>query len=161
MDYMSSHNTYFVKNLKDLSSDDELLPLTCLFDYFMNIYGKYVRYGTNRDEYVDGKYVDLLNDDIREATIKAYDSIQHLQDNMPFNSDERYLIRSAIIIVLCHCVLNQKLFNYSDLVDLIVKDPTFILDDILVNDLDLENDNCYIVSRIASIVDSKYNTVIK
>ena len=104
---------------------------------------------------------DDLDEDIKLATIKAYEAIKYLQSNYTYNGEQRYILRIAIMSILSKCTLNKDIHSFNDLVQIIVDDPDFIIDDIELNYLDIYEDEYLIVERILRIIETKYNKNIK
>ena len=63
--------------------------------------------------------------------------------------------------ILSKCTLNKDIHSFNDLVQIIVDDPDFIIDDIELNYLDIYEDEYLIVERILRIIETKYNRNIK
>lgn len=161
IDYITMSSMFFSDTLSDICSDDELRQLMCLNTYFLNIYQKYFRYGPNNSDSIKNTFVEYLKEDVRLATIKAYEVISFLQNNYPFNGEERYIIRIAVISILSNCVLNKELSKFNEMMDVVITDPNYIVDDIEVNNLDIYEDEYLIVERVVRIMEPKYKGSIK
>ena len=161
IDYITKSSLSFRDSLTDICSDDELRQLMCLNNYFLDIYQKYYRYGVDNDNETRNSHLKFLDEDIKLVTKKAYEAIKYLQSNYTYNGEQRYILRIAIMSILSKCTLNKDIHSFNELVQIVVDDPDFIIDDIELNYLDIYEDEYLIVERILRIIETKYNRNIK
>ena len=163
IDYITKSSTTFRDSLTDLCSDDELRQVMCLNNYFFDIYQKYYRYGVDNEKETHNTHLKFLEEDIKLATIKAYEAISYIQSKSKYiyDGEERYILRTTIMSLLSNCVLKNDLNSFNDLIQIVVDDPDFIIDDIELNNFDIYDDEYLIVERVLRIVEAKYKGSIK
>ena len=154
MNYLTNSCSYFLNDLSSIYDKDRNKINEIVGYYFDDILRSLTRKKEMNEELP--QFTELLEGNIKEAVIKARKSTDIIFANYEYNEEEIYIIRGTIISLLTDCFINNDMNNFNDLCNIVLDNPTLILDDIKLNGLDIEDD-VVTNNRLVSIVKNKNN----
>ena len=154
INYLTNSCSYFLEDLSKIYDKDRNKINEIVGYYFDDILRSLTRKKERNEELPD--FTKLLEGNIKEAVIKARESTDIIFANYEYNEEEIYIIRGTIISLLTDCFINNDINSFNTLCDIVLDDPTLILDDIRLNGLDIEDEELT-NSRLVSIVKNQNN----
>ena len=144
-------------------SDNIELRIEALVSYYQHIINVY----KNRDSKYYPNYVKLLDNDTKEATIKANNRIGYLYENYNRYQYRLYDVEKIIYIVLAYCHINKCMNDFDAICNIFIKNPYNTLEDLYLNDIrdpigvSIHENDEILIDRVLSIINSNEKKKIK
>ena len=152
--YLTNYCSFFIEELKSIYSEDRNKINKVVGYYFDDVLRTLSRKKELNDELP--RFTEDLEGNMKEVVLKARKDIDTIFANNAYNEEEIYIIRGTIISLLTECFINNDINSFNDLCDIVISNPTLILDDIKLNGLDIEDD-VVTNSRLVDVIKRENN----
>lgn len=152
--YMTEFGSYLIKEMQSMYNDDKDTLLDVVYNY-INL-GVFWPHSEKRKKYNFHRFINIMEDDIKEVCQKAYDGVNILSKRYHSLEDEFWFLRGNLITMLSICYINNELDQFETYLNVFLANTQLILDDIKLNGFN-EDDENLIAERVFSIVKEKLN----
>ncbi len=152
LNYLCS-STLYIMDLDSLSSNDLFDQIYVLSNYYREII---IDILNNKKT----MYIDLLDNESKDATIKAAGYIKEINYDLNYNyMGNKLLLKRIIYIILCYCHINKKMNECNMILDKTLYNYNLVIDDLELNGLERLDD--ILTNRIMEIISNKNKIMIK
>lgn len=142
---------YFVKELQSLYNGDNETLFKAVYEYLNHaIFRPHSDHPYENDF---NKYVDIIEDDLKELCEKTYQAVCKLCD-MIEDENDFWLLRGSLLCIFGRCYMNNELDKYEGYMNTLLNNTTYILADLALNNYKVvyEESEEPIIDRVEEIL---------